>query len=415
MIRRIVVIGFLTMWLWLPGLYGQTIVPGTPAYCTNKTNDLYCLLPILFNEANPNPFTPVTSAFASQLTQLPLASPASGILYAFDPRSGVPQRVGQETYGPVLTERGDTIGRDRLFLAFTYQRFTFGSIDGIGLKSIPVVFNVCSVTGQCAPIGTTDSLNLKVNQYAFFGTFGLTNRIDFSMAVPINNVSESAAGVSCAPCDGPYDYSNPSDKLQYDFQPASRSGSVSGVGDIVFRVKGQVFRHEKYKVAVGADFRAPTGDALNFLGAGAVGVRPFLAISHGGTFSEHINVAYQWNGSSILGSPVAGNSASLPKDIFYSAGVDWAVVPRITIALDYLGDHVSGQFRLQRISTSVSPGTAVPDVTAARGNFDSVKGPIGLKYNPIENLLISGNVLFRFDHNGLRNNPVPLVGISYTF
>jgi hypothetical protein len=27
----------------------------------------------------------------------------------------------QETYGPVLTDRGDTMGRNRFFLAFTYS------------------------------------------------------------------------------------------------------------------------------------------------------------------------------------------------------------------------------------------------------------------------------------------------------
>lgn len=415
MFKRIAALSWVAMWLWLPVLHGQTITPGVPAYCTNRPNDLYCLLPILFDEANPNPFTPITSAFATQLTQLPLASPASGIIYSYDPRSGVPRRVGQETYGPVLTERGDTIGRERLFIAFTYQRFTFGSIDGIGLKDIPVVFNVCSVTGQCAPIGTTDRLGLTVNQYAFFGTFGLASRIDFSMAVPINNVGESAAGVNCAPCDGPYDFSNPSKPIQYDFKPASQSGSRTGVGDLVFRIKGLVFRADKYKIALGGDFRAPTGDALNFLGSGAVGVRPFLAFSRGGTFAPHINVAYQWNGSSILGSAVAGDSANLPSDVFYSGGVDWAIAPKVTLAVDYLGDHVSSQYRLKRVATTVSPGTTVPDVAAVKGNFDTAKGPIGLKYNPVKNLLITGNVLFRMDHNGLRNNPVPLAGISYTF
>jgi hypothetical protein len=404
-----------TAMVWCPVTHGQTIVPGTPAFCTNRTGELYCLLPILFAEANPNPFTPITSAFATQLTQLPLASPASGIIYVYDPRSGVPKRSGQETYGPVLTERGDTMGRDRLFVSFTYQRFTFSSIDGIGLGDINVVFNVCSVTGQCAPIGTTDKLSLTVNQYAFFGTFGLTNRIDISAAFPINSVSESAAGVSCNPCNGPYDFSNPNAPIQYVFQPASASGSKTGLGDVVFRVKGQILSHDKYKLALGSDFRAPTGDELNFLGSGAPGVRPFVAFSRGGTFSVHANLAWQWNGNSLLGSSTAGSSAKLPNDFFYSGGLDWAIAPKLTLAADYLGDYVSDQFRLKRAETTTSPGTQVPDVAVVHGNFNTAKGSIGLKLNPVKNLLVTGNVLVRFDHNGLRNNPVPLAGISYTF
>jgi hypothetical protein len=393
----------------------QTIVPGTPGFCSDKMDRLYCLLPILFDEANPNPFTPITSAFATQLTQLPLASPASGILYTIDPRIAIPVRSGQETYGPVLTERGDTIGQYALFVAFTYQRFTFSSLDGISLNKIPVVFNVCSITGQCAPIGTTNQLTLNVNQYALFATFGLTNRIDVSMAVPINSVSESASSTSCAPCNGPIDYSNPSNPIQYVFKPAALSEQRVGLGDIVFRIKGQVFKGEAYKLAVGSDFRAPTGDELNLLGSGASGVRPFLAFSRGGRVSPHINVAYQWNGSSILGSETAGQQGKLANDFFYSAGVDAALGSKITVAVDFLGDYVSNQFRLKGVMTTTSPGTTVPNVDVVTGSFMTAKGSVGFKYNPVTNFLVTGNVLFRLDHNGLRNDPVPLAGVSYTF
>jgi hypothetical protein len=404
----------ITSWVGL-GCPAQTIVPGTPGFCTDKTEKLYCLLPVLFDEANPNPFTPITSAFATQLTQLPLASPASGIIYTIDPRIAIPVRSGQETYGPVLTERGDTIGEYKLFVAFTYQRFTFSSLDGISLNKIPVVFNVCSITGQCSPIGTTNQLTLNVNQYAFFGTFGLTNRIDVSMAAPINSVTESASSTSCAPCNGPIDYSNPSNPIQYVFKPASLSGQRVGLGDIVFRVKGQVFKGSKYKLALGTDFRAPTGDELDLLGSGAHGVRPFVAFSRGGTVSPHINVAYQWNGSSILGSQTAGTQGKLADDFFYSAGADAALGSKITVAVDFLGDYVSNQFRLKSVMTTTQPGTTVPDVAVVTGDFLTAKGSVGLKYNPVANLLVTGNVLFRLDHNGLRNNPVPLVGVSYTF
>jgi hypothetical protein len=401
--------------VWHPMLRGQTIVPGTPAFCTDRPNELYCLLPRLFAEANPNPFVPITSAFATQLTQLPLASPASGIIYGNDPRSGVPYRIGQETYGPVLTERGDTMGRGRLFVSFTYQHFAFSSLDGIGLEEIPIVFSVCSITGQCAPIGTTDKLHLTVNQYAFFATYGITRRIDVSVALPLNNVSESAAGVSCNPCNGPYDFSNPLAPIQYVFQPASASDSKTGLGDVVIRAKVQLLSGEKYKLAVGSDFRIPSGDEMNFLGSGATGVRPFAAFSRGGTLSWHANTAFQWNGDSLLGSPIAGAKGKLANDFFYSGGLDWAVAPKVTIALDYLGDYVIDQFRLKRITTTTSPGTQVPDVAAVTGSFNTAKGSVGAKYNLVKNLLITGNVLFRFDHNGLRNNPVPLAGVSYTF
>jgi hypothetical protein len=419
MINRIVLSIFIVGLAIATPSYGQRIVPGTTSYCADKPDKLYCLLPILFDEANPSPFTPITSAFATQLTQLPLASPASGIIYTFDPRTGVPRRSGQETYGPVLTERGDTIGSRKLFVAFSYQRFVFSSLDGINLSGIPVVFDVCSVTGQCAPIGTTNHLSLNVDQFAFFGTFGITSRIDLSVAVPINRVSESAAAVSCSPCAGPYDFSNPSAPLQYVFQAASASGSRMGLGDTIFRIKARIFSRRDFKVAAGADIRAPTGDALNFLGSGAMGIRPFAAVSRGGKISPHVNLAYQWNGSSILGSETAGMEGKLADDFFYSAGVDASLLPKVTVAFDYLGDYVHNQYRLEQISINTaptgSPAINTPSVSVYQGSFNAAKGSIGLKYNPVGNLLLTGNALFRFDHNGLRSNIVPLAGISYSF
>jgi hypothetical protein len=35
---------------------------------------------------------------------------------------------GHETYGPVLIDRGDTMQRNRFFLAFSNQHFTFGRL-----------------------------------------------------------------------------------------------------------------------------------------------------------------------------------------------------------------------------------------------------------------------------------------------
>jgi hypothetical protein len=40
---------------------------------------------------------------------------------------------------------------------------------------------------------------------------------------------------------------------------------------------------------------------------------------------------------------------------------------------------------------------------------------LGLKVKPWKNLILYGNVLLQLNNVGLRSNPVPLAGISYTF
>jgi hypothetical protein len=95
---------------------------------------------------------------------------------------------------------------------------------------------------------------------------------------------------------------------------------------------------------------------------------------------------------------------------FYNAGVDFRAVSKVTIAADFLGER---EFSARRVLPIVSAGQ--PSIAVVSGSFDTGSAALGVKINPIGNLLISGNVLARLDHNGLRYRDVPLVGLSYTF
>jgi len=48
--------------------------------------------------------------------------PASGFIFSFNPSLGVITRE-TENFGPILTERADTIGKHKLFVGFSYQYF----------------------------------------------------------------------------------------------------------------------------------------------------------------------------------------------------------------------------------------------------------------------------------------------------
>jgi hypothetical protein len=188
------------------------------------------------------------------------------------------------------------------------------------------------------------------------------------------------------------------------------SGSSFGLGDVVLRAKAAAVKFEKFRVAAGTDVRLPSGDALNFLGAGAVGAKPFLAMSRSGRVSPHLNIGYQWNGTSLLAGPLAGERGKLPENLSYIAGADVGATRKITFSADYLGEHVVNASRIARITT-----LGVADTAQAEGSFDTVRGAVGFKWKPWNELLITGNVLGKFDHNGLHHTEVPLVGISYTF
>ena len=199
------------------------------------------------------------------------------------------------------------------------------------------------------------------------------------------------------------------------------------------------------RVAAALDLRTPSGSAREYLGSGAMGVKPFVAITWASRISPHANIGYQWNGESILAGDVTGavigeNSSgqvtitngdpikdNLPSQLFYTFGVDGGISKRLTIALDYLGQTL---FSAPRVTTSSlttetitgSTGTAcpakggcvLPNIAGVKETFSLNNGSVGLKYNLFGNLLLSGNVLFRIDSHGLRQDVTPLVALSYS-
>ena len=54
--------------------------------------------------------------------------------------------------------------------------------------------------------------------------------------------------------------------------------------------------------------------------------------------SPRVNVAYQWNGSSVLaGDPETGQKADLPAQVLYAFGADVGVSDRFSLTGDWLG------------------------------------------------------------------------------
>ncbi len=397
----------LLFWGMLALAYTHSALAQANSFCTSHSTTLYCELPSLYGDAQVNPLLAVDEAMGTQLTLVPLASPASGIVYVIDPSLKLPRASGTETLGPVLTERGETLYHGKLFIATTYQRFRFNSLDGVNLKSIPMFFEFCTTAGQCGPIGVVTRIDAHLEQYAVFGTFGVANWLDVSAALPIARVTLEARGTGCI---DPYCSFTTAGGDTVSFQTASQGGSASGIGDVVLRAKAHPFKMEKYALAIGSDVRLPTGQSLNFLGAGSTGVKPFLAISRSGRVSPHVNLSYQWNGASYLGGSVEGEKGAMPKNFGYTGGIDAGLSKSLTLSADYLGEHVINAARLARVTT-----LGVPDTSPAQGSFDAVRGALGFKWLVWRQLIITGNVLQKFDHNGLHHTAVPLAGISYTF
>src|ERR1700687_789015 len=485
MIRRLV-FALATLCVLIPArLTGQTSPP-----CATANNNVACTIPQVagvngiqtvsgpgylgatphsgahFEAEFEQALVPLDTGVATQLALLPLAAPPSCIALKFDKSLGV-FVASNESFGPILSERAKTLGRHRLFLGFSYQYFHFNSLDGVSLNNVPVVekhlspsvgnaFNPaanCSLAGPnqrgCAfirdRIETVNQIDLTLNQYTAYVAFGLTSKIDISVAIPIVNVrmnAKTTATIIDQSGSFAHEFAQSSSCpaqftdgdggcLRQVFSPGRRTSA--GIGDVTFRAKATLWKGEHSGIAAGLDIRVPTGDELNYQGAGAAAVRPFAVWSYSARFSPHINAGYEWNGDSILaGDFTKGTKGHLPSQFLYSAGVDAGLTRKLTASFDLVGQVVlngtqvaiQNQTFLGKCDTPYSAtGCLAPSpdetrqtvVSTAPGNYTVTSTAVGLRVNPWSRLLISGNVLFKLDSGGLRAHVVPLVSVSYTF
>jgi hypothetical protein len=404
-------------------LEAQTVLPPD-----NRPRKLAFVLPGILDEAVQQAETPqiasfirtaitgnflsINSAVATQLSNLPNPSPASAYHYEYDPESGAMQR-GLRSLGPVLAERAETLGKDSLFFAVTYQRFFFDRLDDLNLGGFQIASSFTLPPGVAGPFPTDAvliadaSISIQISQVTAHFAYGLTRWMDLSYA--FNMVSSSLA------VRGSANFRTVRENVNLSSVPIRNTAeSATGLGDGVFRVKGRFLRRKKAALAFGTDIRVPLGDEFNFHGAGAWGVKPFLIGSATfGKFSPHLNVGYQWNGESFMASEFQGQKRRIPAQGFYAAGFDVAVSPNVTFAGDFLHQMViKGQRSL--LGPPPGPETA-PSIIFIDQTRHEYNGSAGLKVQFKSGLFITGNMLFRLNNAGLRARAIPLVGVSYMF
>jgi hypothetical protein len=455
------------------------LVPGTvvTGQCYGRGSQPGCVLPNLYGPTGLTLFNSpafshfahfvgsaqttlnqtLSTAIATQLAILPIISPASGFTYKYDSSVGAFVRTSS-SFGPIYTERAETIGRGKISFGVSYQRFRFGSLDGINLHNVPAVFTHIPGTGpggtdepyEADVIKTSNNIDLNMDQTLLYGTVGITDRIDVSVAIPVVSVRMGVSSdAEIIRVSGPTFVLQPAgitlpNPHEFNAQGAltnvyTSNGDASGLGDVTFRIKGKILETENIRVALAMDVRAPTGDALKLLGSGATGIKPFVAISAGRRLSPHLNVGYQWNGKSILAGNVTGTTVSenasdqtvvqngnpikrgLPDQFFYSLGVDYGLTSRLTLVADYLGQTLFDTprvFQTNFITQNIPGGTGALSLANITGGQDTIglsSGAVGFKYNLFDQLLLTGDILFRLDNRGLRQDVTPLIALSYAF
>jgi hypothetical protein len=368
------------------------------------------LQPIVRNTAIPLvSLSSFNSGLAAELSNLPSTSPASSLRFAFDPNIGAYVPLPQ-SLGPILSERAETLGKDKLYFAITHQRFQFDQQDDLDLRNFRVTVPVNLPAGSLGPspiqaiAEAAVSVNLVVNQTTAHFTYGVTRWLDVSYAMPFLTSSlrfQTGLNITL-----------PQLNLALT---KSAQGSSSGFGDGIARAKAKFYDRGGLALALATEVRLPIGDEFNLHGAGAFGVKPFLIVNYTNrAISPHLNAGFQWNGKSYLASPSSTSKQKLPSQAFYSAGVDVRASKRMTVAFEVLDQIVFN-----------APGLSLREQTVGTQTFrfvdflnrtrHEVNGAGGLKVQITRDLVLTGNMLVRLNTAGLRTRVVPLIGLSYLF
>jgi hypothetical protein len=424
----------------------------------------------LTNELN-NPVVGIVQGFntqiATQFATFPLGSSSGGLTYEFDPTVGTLRR-GSSSFGPLFAERALTIGRRKLSAGFNCQRTSYSTFEGQNLDDGSIKFylrhqdcchfaNPGNLTGfSTTPPDGQDRLNppfkgdlieaalsleATTHTAAVFANYGVTDHWDVGLAVPFVRV-KLEAGVNArilrlvtasAPTVHAFDYNNPDAPLVL-----RRSGSASGLGDVLLRSKYHFLRRAGGGLAAVVDLRIPTGDDNELLGAGGVQAKFLLvASSERGRWGQHLNIGYTTAGGRVGGAFAGLTPAALPDEINYSGGAEFVVTPRLTVVGDLVGRTLRGAGRLDLVSKGFEynePSTLVRlppgpgcggfvgftcrtayfhEFAPRSADLRLMLGAAGVKFNPAGNLLFSASVLFPLTNAGLRSRVTTMIGMDY--
>ena len=369
----------------------------------------------------------ISSAISQNVGNLPVSATSGGSTFRFE--AGVPVPTSGSP-GGVFGERAPTLGRGRVFVGANINRLHFETLRGVSLHDIEMTFTHENVTGpacdsivgqSCTPYGVPThendvidlrlALDIDMTVTSFFVTFGLLDRVDIGVVLPI--VSTSLRGTSNAqivPFGGTtaqhfFGGTPPNPEL---FTSRFVEGSATGVGDIATRVKINLMRSERTNFSVLSDVRFPTGSADDLLGAGHIAARGLGILSaRFGAFSPHANIGYLFRGGS------SQNSAVLA-----TIGFDHVMAPWAAIAVDLVSELQVGESKLRL------PGTVTYDRPFLRTveptnipneRDDIINGSLGFKFVTPSGITLVANTLWPLNRGGLRPNVLWTAGLEYNF
>ena len=176
-------------------------------------------------------------------------------------------------------------------------------------------------------INVNMTLDVSVVAASFMAAYGVTDRIDLAIQVPVVRASLNASSQGFVDENTPGSANHRFFDTSGSVSGVSRvTGSKTGIGDIGVRAKANLFNGDAFEIGVVADARLPTGSEDDFLGSGGSSVRALGLVSgRMGSVAPHLNA-----GISYIGGGAARTS------FLTAIGFDMLLGSNTTFAADVL-------------------------------------------------------------------------------
>lgn len=357
----------------------------------------------------------LTDAIGTSSSSIPLGSSSSGQTFKFV--NGLPVKTSRSA-GPIFGERAQTLGGGRLLVGTNLTSINFKTIRGTPLDQL--VLNLAHEDRPPAGLGNpllendileirmALAMNLLVS--TFHVTYGLSDRVDLGIAIPL--VHTSLQGRSTGQIF-PFGSTAVHFFTGTEANPGLRAsaatfGSATGIGDIAVRLKGNLVSTDRFGLSLMGDARLPTGNEDDLLGAGHTSVRGnAVGSAQFGAFSPHVNLGYLlWTGPHRTDALLA------------AVGFDHLMSSWATVAVDVLSEWQLSEsdLRLPGPIHYISPfaRTVIP-TNIANGRDHRVIGTMGFKFQTKGGPLIITSGLVPLKAGGLQPYGAWNLGLEFNF
>jgi hypothetical protein len=332
----------------------------------------------------------VTALLAAELATVPPSLSSVGFTYRFNDSLGTVERASA-SFGSFFTERSLTAGRGQGAIGVNLRVASYLRLDGRDLRDGQFLTTANKFRDEAQPFDEERlTLELQSRVLTFTGTFGVTDRLDLSAAVPLVRLSMTGSRYNT---------------YRGTRQPqAAAEATSTGLGDIAVRAKYAVVANRAGGVALAGEVRLPTGREEDLLGAGKTAVAALLIAS-----TETGRVGLEGNVSLIGGG--------LSNEVAYRGAVCLAASDRLTLVGEFLGRRLADVGRIVEMRAPHPSYAGVDTIRLLAEDTSLSTGAIvvGAKWNVTGTWILAGHTLLPMTERGLRSGVVTRVGLDYAF